>query len=104
MVRATTVIHRCSFTPIQWKKYCCIASLALSLISWLCAVAVLTMATLRWGDTLLIALFWLGMIASPVALVTGLVTTIKPGYLSAKSAAAMAFFWTILWMSLGRGV
>ena len=62
------------------------------------------MGELERGDALVVPVFWLGLVMAPVALVMGLLTTTKPGYFLAKSAAALAFFWTILWMSLGRGV
>jgi hypothetical protein len=62
------------------------------------------MAELRCGDTLLVALFWTGVLASPIALVLAIVTSVQPGYFLAKCDVAQACFWVLLWLSLGRGV
>ncbi len=105
MVRAANALRRqTSLTSIKWKKGCCVAGLVLALISWLCALGIVAMGELEGGDALVVPVFWLGLVVAPIALVMGLVTTTKPGYFLAKSAAALAFFWAILWMSLGRGV
>ena len=105
LVRATLAFRRDRGPrATKWKHYGYIVGLLLSHLSWICALAIFTMAELRWGDTLLVALFWTGVLASPIALVLAIVTSVQPGYFLAKCDAAQACFWVLLWLSLGRGV
>jgi hypothetical protein len=87
----------------RWQRVCCLAGLAFGLLGWLSPLAIVVCGVLAKGDFLM-GLFTFGAVVTPIALVLGLTSSVKPGYLLAKAAAALGAFWLVLWFLTPRGV
>jgi len=106
IVLAAHAVYPQTSTRLKWQRECCIAGLALGLISWLSGIGIIVIAELRADafGPLIPGLLLFGIFTTPVALVMGVVTKAKPGYLLVIAEAAQVLFWVTFWMSLGRGV
>ncbi|HJX84955.1 MAG TPA: hypothetical protein VJ723_11475 [Candidatus Angelobacter sp.] len=87
----------------RWQGMCCLVGLVFGSLGWFTIIAIVVCVVLAKGDFLMdLSIF--GSVATPVALVLGLTSSVKPGHLVAKAAAAQGVFWLALWVLTPRGV
>jgi hypothetical protein len=105
IVLAAHAVYPQTSTRLKWQRECCIAGLALGLVSWLSGIGIIVISELRADfGPLIPGLLLVGIFTTPVALVMGVATKAKPGHLLVIAEAAQALFWVTLWMSAARGV